>query len=74
MVRGGGERINPYFLLENGFLTDCLLFGNTEVSFTTNLLYASAFTVWKCCKSCHNFNCILSVLNNYFVWSKKNTF
>ena len=64
----GGEGIHPQVLLNNGFL-DTPMF-----VVTTNGLQLSIFTVVatkyfllhkpKSCKLYHNFNLILSVLNN----------
>ena len=73
-LRMGG--IHPQILLKNGFLTECLLFESTKVCgynylITTKYFYCME-TMWLqlCCKSHHNFNLILSVLNNYFIWSE----
>ena len=59
MVVGGGEENTYTRLLKNGFLTNCLLFKNTQVCCCTNwlqlmlLMYGNpvvttkCFTVWK---------------------------
>ena len=46
---GGGGWIHPQVLLKNGFLINCLLFGNTKVSCYNYLLQLSDFAVWKPC-------------------------
>ena len=48
-MRGGGEWIHQQVLLKNGFLSNCLLFGNTKFVVTTNWLQVNAFTVLKPC-------------------------
>ena len=40
---GGGGWINPQVLLKNGFLTNCLLFGNTKVSCHNYLVTTDCF-------------------------------